>query len=664
MSTAASLPAQFGRYRIVHKVGAGGMGAVYLAEDTLLGRRVALKVPHFNPDDGPEVIERFYREARIAAGIDHANICAVHDVGQIDGIHYLSMPFIEGTPLSRCLQADQPWPPRQAVELVRQLALALAVLHQRGLIHRDLKPGNVMLRPGGEPVLMDFGLARSFHESGQRLTATGTTMGTPSYMAPEQVIGDPKAMGPCTDVYGLGVILYELVTGSVPFTGPLAAVYSQILHGTLQPPSVRRPGLDPALDGLCVKALARKSEDRYGSMAAFAQALQDYLHRGDLAATLATTPPGPVRLEEEPTASEPAPAPPPSNSRTTPAPAGGAQQQKQLRHGPLRAAVLAAGLVLMFLVLAVLWLGFGSLRQPGQNGASKDLDAANRPELRKGALADGLHQPKDKGNNPPVVQEKVLPREITNSLGMQLVLIPKSKFKMGSPGGEENRGEDEEQHEVEITQPFYMGVYEVTQEQYEKVMGNNPSRFNKARGGGPTHPVENVSWEDAMEFCKKLSALEKEQAPKRRYGLPTEAQWEYACRGGARDSTPFHFGRSLSSTQANFNANYPYGDAPKGSYLQKTTSVGSYKPNDFGLYDMHGNVWEWCADWYDSNYYKNSPIQDPKGPENGDRRVLRGGSWYGLGHNCRAAYRGRSGPGSRGYNGGFRVVLPAAPRTP
>jgi formylglycine-generating enzyme required for sulfatase activity len=180
---------------------------------------------------------------------------------------------------------------------------------------------------------------------------------------------------------------------------------------------------------------------------------------------------------------------------------------------------------------------------------------------------------------------------------MKLVLIPAGKFKMGSPANEESRSEDEEQHEVEITQPFYMGAYEVTQEQYEKVMRHNPSRFNKANGGGPTHPVENVSWEDATEFCKKLSALEKEQAAKRLYGLPTEAQWEYACRGGARESTPFHFGRSLSSTQANFNGDYPYEGAPKGQYLVKTASVGSYKPNDFGLYDMHGNVWEWCADW-------------------------------------------------------------------
>jgi hypothetical protein len=149
-----------------------------------------------------------------------------------------------------------------------------------------------------------------------------------------------------------------------------------------------------------------------------------------------------------------------------------------------------------------------------------------------------------------IIRQVVLGKAFTNSIGMKLVLIPAGKFTMGSPANEESRSEDEEQHEVEVTQPFYLGVCEVTQEQYEKVMGNNPSHFNKNNGGGPTHPVENVSWEDAREFCKKLSELEKDRVGTRRYGLPTEAQWEYACRGGARESTPFHFGPSLTSTQA------------------------------------------------------------------------------------------------------------------
>src|SRR5262249_2924986 len=169
--------------------------------------------------------------------------------------------------LSQLVDPDRPWPPREAAELVRKLAVAIEVMHQRGLIHRDLKPGNVLLRPNGEPVLMDFGLARSFTEQNQRLTGSVAVLGTPAYMSPEQVRGEQAALGPCTDVYSLGVILFELLTGVLPFNGPLHTVFAQILHAAPGPPSERRPGLDSELDALCLRALAKDVGDRYGSMA-------------------------------------------------------------------------------------------------------------------------------------------------------------------------------------------------------------------------------------------------------------------------------------------------------------------------------------------------------------------------------------------------------------
>src|SRR5262249_50453141 len=170
MPSHQELPERFGRYRILKKLGAGGMGAVYLAEDAQLGRRVALKVPCFSPEDGPTVVERFHREARVAAGIDHPNICPVYDIGEVDGVYYLTMPFIEGTPLSKKVEANRLLSPPEAANLVGRLALAVSVMHERGVIHRDLKPGNVLLRLNGDPVLMDFGLARSVSGTG-RLTA-------------------------------------------------------------------------------------------------------------------------------------------------------------------------------------------------------------------------------------------------------------------------------------------------------------------------------------------------------------------------------------------------------------------------------------------------------------------------------------------------------------
>ena len=251
----------------------------------------------------------------------------------------------------------------------------------------------------------------------------------------------------------------------------------------------------------------------------------------------------------------------------------------------------------------------------------------------------------------------------TNSLGMTFALIPAGTFLMDSPDSEADRDDDEgPQCEVEITWPFYLGIHPVTQEHYEKLMGKNPSHFTRKNGGGANHPVEQVSWEEAVAFCHKLSAQAQEKASGRVYRLPTEAEWEYSCRGGATSSKPFYFGDSLSSTQANFNGNHPYGSASKGPYLQHTTPVGSYKPNAWGLFDMHGNVWEWCSDWHDENYYNQSPRQDPQGPQNGSLRVLRGGSWSSFGRDCRSALRVRNVPGSRNFNLGFRVAC-FAPRT-
>jgi formylglycine-generating enzyme required for sulfatase activity len=169
-------------------------------------------------------------------------------------------------------------------------------------------------------------------------------------------------------------------------------------------------------------------------------------------------------------------------------------------------------------------------------------------------------------------------------------------------------------------------------------------------------PVESLSWWEAVDFCLRLSDLPEEKKAGRKYRLPTEAEWEYACRAGTPSSMPFHFGRSLSSQQANFNGNYSYGNAPKGDFLDRTTTVGTYEANAFGLHDMHGNVWEWCADWYDPHYYKRSPKQDPQGPEDGNRRIVRGGSWYYNGCSCRAAQRFRIEPGFRGDGIGLRVV--------
>jgi len=231
----------------------------------------------------------------------------------------------------------------------------------------------------------------------------------------------------------------------------------------------------------------------------------------------------------------------------------------------------------------------------------------------------------------------------TNSIGMEFVLIPAGTFMMGSPDDETRRDDDERLHKVTLTKPFYLQTTEVTQRQWKALMGNNPSRFK-----GDDHPVERVSWKDAREFIQKLNGKEGTD----RYRLPTEAEWEYACRAGTEN--PFSTGRCISTDEANYDGNHPMSGCSKGIYREKTMPVGSFSSNQWGLYDMHGNVWEWCGDRYGE--YPGNPVIDPTGPSSGTGRVLRGGSWFILARYLRAANRLGDLPDIRGYDIGFRVV--------
>ena len=239
-------------------------------------------------------------------------------------------------------------------------------------------------------------------------------------------------------------------------------------------------------------------------------------------------------------------------------------------------------------------------------------------------------------------------KEITNSVGMKLVLIPKGTFTMGSPTEEEGAGTDEQQHQVTISKDYYLGVTEVTQGQYEKVMGVNPSHFQKRvirKSDSSMYPVESVSWEDAVEFCKRLSELPKEKKSGRVYRLPTEAEWEYACRAGSK--TAFYCGDDSELIGA-----YAWHAANSGG---QTHPVGEKKPNAWGLYDMHGNVWEWCSDWYGD--YPEGAVTDPVGPEEGSLRVYRGGCWRSVAADFRSAFRDGLAPSFRFSIRGLRVAL-------
>ena len=237
-----------------------------------------------------------------------------------------------------------------------------------------------------------------------------------------------------------------------------------------------------------------------------------------------------------------------------------------------------------------------------------------------------------------------------------MVSIAGGMFYMGAPAAEEGGSGDERPQHLVTVPPFYLGMFAVTQEQWKAVASlpkvNNELNPDPSHYKGIKQPVESVRWHEAMEFCARLS-----QEMGRKYRLPTEAEWEYACRAGT--TTPFHFGETITPNLVNYDGNYPYASAPKGEYRQQTVKVGSFAPNAFGLYDMHGNVWEWCLDEWHENY-KGAPTDgsawDSGGNENDNRlRILRGGSWGNLANDCRSAYRLRDYADDRNYIIGFRL---------
>jgi formylglycine-generating enzyme required for sulfatase activity len=246
-------------------------------------------------------------------------------------------------------------------------------------------------------------------------------------------------------------------------------------------------------------------------------------------------------------------------------------------------------------------------------------------------------------------EAQFISEDLGSGVILDMVAIPAGSFVMGSPHTEVWRFDSEGSQRTVNISPFFMGKYPVTQEQYQAVMGNNPSHF-KGFIKSKQLPVEEVTWNDAVEFCRKLS-----EKTGKTYRLPSEAEWEYACRAGT--TTPFYFGETITPDLVNYDGNHPYRSAPEGLYREQTTDVGSFPPNAFGLYDMHGNVWEWCSDrWHDN--YNGAPTNGSSWETGTDNnRVQRGGSWFNLAVKCRCAVRGKYSAGGRWRFGGFRVAV-------
>ena len=476
-------------------------------------------------------------------------------------------------------------------------------------------------------------------------------MGTLDYLAPEQA-RDTHSADTRADIYSLGCTLYHMLTGQIPFPGG-TATEKLLKHQMDVPPPVRQlaPNVLPDLAQVLAKMMAKDVDERYQTPAEVAEALSPWVDNSALRLGL-----GMGRApRQQPTPSPPDAATSVSDGRPSGGPAGmgagdalpstiaasrapGAMSARP--RSPVMSAFrrvpgwgwVAAGMVGVALV------GLMVLRPWNTHRAGRQIDVPEQP-------AGPRPVP------PPSEQPGV---RFINSIGMEMVYIPPGTLMMGRADGSQGSGNgDSPLHKVTITQGFYMSAHEVTQAQFEQTMGTNPSKFRKSGN----YPVEQVRWHDADAFCQKLSLREG-----RPYRLPTEAQWEYACRAGS--TTRFSFGDAETEL-----THYGwFADNSDGS----PHPVGQKRPNAWGLYDMHGNVVEWCRDWFDRNYYAHSPAVDPAGPDDDRARdshgrktkVLRGGAWRTPWITCDSAWRYH--PMNPHYDGqhghfGFRVITPATP---
>jgi serine/threonine-protein kinase len=698
----------FGQYVVLDKLGEGGMGVVLKAQHRRMGRLVAIKVLSPSAMKQAGAVDRFHREAQAAAKLSHPNIVAAYDADEYQGMHYLAMEYVEGRDLATIVKNSGPLGVREAVECVLQAARGLHYAHEQGIVHRDIKPGNLLLDKKGTIKILDMGLARIAGADAalggpERLTASGQVMGTCDYMAPEQAL-DSHTVDARADIYALGCTLYRLLIGRPPYGGD-SLMQILMAHQQAPIPSIpqARPEVPPALDAVFQRMAAKKPEDRQQSMAEVIAELEAILGASpgrsvagapeepssaalvqSLAFLQENTPSGPPTKQKKPTAERRTPpCVGPEHGTGSNVLGMASEAVAKLRRRPLVLAGIAGGLVLLLGIVLTLALRHGTLVVEIDEELGRDVQVAVSQGGQKVQLLDaksgwtlslsaGKYDLAVEGGDdqflldshtitvthggqvkvkvtlkPPVLavapfdakqarkhqeawaRHLGVPVETTNSIGMKLVLIPPGEFTMGEGG---------DAHKVRITRPFYLGKYEVTQEEWEALMvGNNPSQFK-----GPRNPVESVSWEDCQAFLKKLG--QKCGAAEGSYRLPTEAQWEHACRAGSPGG--WCFGDSESQL-----ADYAwYRENSNGT----THPVGQKKPNAWGLFDMHGNAHEWCADWYDRNYYKVSPEVDPPGSSSGPIRVTRGGRWECPAGCCRSA-RCSHGPGLKGT--GFRVCL-------
>ena len=616
-----------GRYHIIEKLGEGGMAVVYKAYDTRLERNVALKVIRkdaFPPNIMERMLKRFEREAKSMAKLSHTNIVKVMDYGEHDGNPYFVMELVPGGTLKERLGNPIPW--QQALTLIEPVARALAYAHGEGILHRDVKPANILITKTGEPVLTDFGIAKLLEtEENSSLTATGVGVGTPEYMAPEQGMG--KQVDGRADVYALGIVLYELITGHKPYSAdtPLATLLKQV-HDPLPEPRTFVADLPDAIEKLLYKALAKNPDDRYQSMDDFVSALKKIQDQPAIKK---------FQLPTKPSRVQSVVAQPDGFATTDQLEVDGGERsgrRKRKKEAPSggNSKQTAKTAVIILGGLAVVVLAIGAARgwfSPRNPAATQAPVSTENPATETAA---------------PEETYAIGSTATSTKDGMTLVYVPAGEFIMGSPEGE---GEDNEhpQHNVTL-EAFWIDQNEVTNAMYEKCVSEGactaPSDIGSSTRdsyyGNPQYadyPVIYVNWYKAKTYCEWAGRQ-----------LPSEEQWEKAARG--TEGQVFPWGdEAANNNLTNFNFT-----------LLDTTKVGSYPTgaSPYGANDMAGNVWEWVADNYD--YYPSDAADAPQGAISGLAKVERGGSWNNDASYLRTTYRSADGPEYTAPEVGFRCA--------
>ena len=627
---------QGGKYKIVGHISSGGFGNTYEGVHTMMDTRVAIKefFPKMfcNRDENTSHItvatqsnkelvdklrKKFIEEAKAIFKMNHPNIVKVHDIFEENGTAYYVMDYIDGKSLGDIVKQRGPLPEAEAVGYIRQVADALKYVHSLNRLHLDIKPGNIMVDKNGKAILIDFGASKHYDmESGEN---TSTLMGvnTKGYAPVEQSTQSFTKFSPATDIYALGATLYKLLTGITPpdanllmakeeTLAPLPSCISKSTHNAvLQAMTLIRADRPQTIDvflGLLDSKITNSFDDEVTVCEETEKARQAEEKR-----RLAED--QKLKEDEARRAAE-------EEARRKAEEEQKRKAEEQKRNTAKKSSSKKAWLWIVIGVIAVVGIIIGV----NSNGNSSD---SVNSKQSGGAI---------QSRNNVSYSNGVLN---VDGVTYDMMMVKAGTFTMGATSEMKDPYSNEKPtHQVTLTNDYYIGKTEVTQALWKAVMGNNPSDFK-----GDNLPVECVCWDDCRKFISKLNSLTG-----RNFRLPTEAEWEFAARGGN------------NSNHYQYSGSNELGDVAwyEGNSGDKTHVVATKQPNELGLYDMSGNVWEWCSDWF-GNY--SSSQTNPTGPNSGSFRVYRGGGWNNNASCFRSSFRDSLIP-DYGFNGlGLRLVL-------